>query len=88
MQMQMGWLGLLRAVLLLLHDVEEREQTGQASSLLPTLLVFCTLRAGCTDWPLPAPLTLRARKGLLYVRARVRACSLAQVGVVERRRDG
>ena len=27
--------------------------------MLPTLLVFCTLRAGCTDWPLPAPLTLR-----------------------------
>jgi hypothetical protein len=86
--MQMGWLGLLRAVLLLLlHDVEACEQTGQASSLLPTLLVFCTMRAGCTDWPLPAPLTLRARKGLLYVRERLCACSLAQVGVVERRRD-
>lgn len=69
-------------MLLLLHDLK---CVNRAGFKLPTLLVFCTLRSA---WPLPAPLTLRARKGLLYVRARVCACSLAEVGAVERlRRD-
>ena len=62
-------------VLLLLRDVKRVDSGASRAGLkLPTLLVFCTLRSG---WPLPAPLTLRARKGLLYVRARVCACSLA-----------
>lgn len=73
-------LGWVCCAVLLLRDVKCVDKAGRK---LPTLLVFCTLRSG---WPLPAPLTLRARKGLLYVRARVCACSLAQVGVVERRR--
>ena len=49
----LGW-GLLRGTIG--TAAAQREVCGQAGFKLPSLLVFCTLRAG---WP------LRARKGLL-----------------------
>ena len=64
----LGWV--CCAVLLLLHNVQGRLQASHLARILHTAL--CLAAAGAAD--------LRARKGLLYVRASVCACSLASGG--------
>ena len=60
-----GW---VCCAVLLLRDVKRVEQASHLGSYSAHYWT-----ALCLAWPLPAPLTLRARKGLLYVREFVRA---------------